>query len=100
MEHEYQSVINILIMLAGGLGGYILKSTTDAVKDLQKADVVLTDKIHGIETLVIGDYVHRDNMEAVAKVLFEKLDKIDAKLDRKTDKEFCQNYHKVSGQCS
>ena len=92
---NYQTLFNIAVGIVGMFGGYIMKSVTDTLKDLTKADTILTDKVHTLETVVIGEYVHRDNLKDVVAILFDKLDKIDAKLDRKTDKEFCSNFHKV-----
>jgi hypothetical protein len=91
---NYQTLFNVAIGAVSMFGGYFLKSMTDSLKDLAKADGIMLDKVHALETVVIGEYVHRDNLKDVAAVLFEKLDKIDAKLDRKTDKEFCQNFHR------
>lgn len=83
---DSQLVINILIGLCGSLGGWVLKSLNDSVKELQRTDGVLADKVQHIELLVAGSYVKRDDLDKLASALFSKLDKIDAKLDGKADK--------------
>lgn len=76
-------------MLAGAVSvlfGWILKTVWDAVKDLQKADDELIDKVNRIEVLVAGEYVKREDFRSDMDRLFDKLDKIDKKLDSKADK--------------
>ena len=76
-------------MLAGAVSvlfGWILKTVWDAVKDLQKADDELIEKVNKIEVLVAGEYVKREDFKADMDRLFNKLDAIDKKLDTKADK--------------
>lgn len=83
---EAQTIINVAIGLAGGLGGWILNNLKSSIDELRKADMALTDKVQHIEVLVAGTYVTRDDMDKLASALFAKLDKIEAKLDGKADK--------------
>ena len=83
---DLQAILNIAFGLAGALAGYILKTMHEAMRDLQKADVELTDKVQKIEVLVAGQYVKRDDMERLSSALFSKLDRIEQKLDGKADK--------------
>jgi hypothetical protein len=81
-----QSFINMLAGAVSILFGWILKTVWDAVKDLQKADDELIDKVNKIEVLVAGEYVKREDFKADMDRLFNKLDAIDKKLDTKADK--------------
>jgi len=81
-----QSLINALIGIVGSAFGWILKVIWDAVKELQKADDQIIDKVNRIEVLVAGEYVKRDDFRADMDRLFDKLDAIDKKLDTKADK--------------
>jgi hypothetical protein len=81
-----QSLINALIAVVGSGFGWILKVVWDAVKDLQKADDQLIEKVNKIEVLVAGEYVKREDFRADMDRLFDKLDQIDKKLDGKADK--------------
>ena len=81
-----QNLINVLIAVVGSGFGWILKVVWDAVKDLQKADDEITDKVNRIEVLVAGEYVKREDFRADMDRLFDKLDAIDKKLDTKADK--------------
>lgn len=81
-----QELFNIMVGVAGALGGWWLKVMWETLKDLQTADKELMDKVSKIEVLVAGAYVKRDEFDRALKRLFEKLDHIDAKLDSKADK--------------
>ena len=81
-----QNLINALIGIVGSAFGWILKVIWDAVKELQKADDQIIDKVNRIEVLVAGEYVKRDDFRADMDRLFDKLDAIDKKLDTKADK--------------
>lgn len=81
-----QSLINWIIASAGALIGYVLKSIWDAVKDLQASDKELADKVSRIEVLVAGEYVKKDDFNSIMIRLFEKLDHIEEKIDKKADR--------------
>lgn len=81
-----QNVINWTMAGFGGLIGFFLKAIWDSVKDLQVADKELSEKVASIEVLVAGDYVRKADMSDMKKALFNKLDRIEEKLDKKADK--------------
>jgi hypothetical protein len=83
---EYQTAFNIVVGIAGFLGGWVLNGLRDSLKSLQTADESLTEKVQAIEVLVAGQYVKREDFAAVSRAMFEKLDKIYDKLDTKADK--------------
>lgn len=83
---ETQEVINALFgLVCMGLGA-ILKTLWQAVKDLQKADASLADKVGQIEVLVAGAYVRKDEFSRSIDAVFAKLDKMADKMDRIDDK--------------
>lgn len=81
-----QTIINWLLSGFGALIGFLLNAVWQAVKDLQRADAKLAEKVAEIEVLVAGDYVKRDDLAELSRALFSKLDKIEDKLDKKVDK--------------
>ena len=81
-----QTIINWLLAGFGALIGFLLNAVWQAVKDLQAADKVLSEKVGNIEVLVAGDYVRKDEFMSQMNALFTKLDKIEDKLDKKADK--------------
>jgi len=81
-----QTIINWLLAGFGALIGFLLNAVWQAVKDLQAADKVLSEKVGSIEVLVAGDYVRKDEFMSQMNALFAKLDKIEDKLDKKADK--------------
>lgn len=81
-----QSIINWVLTGFGALIGFLLNVVWQSVKDLQRADKELTEKVGNIEVLVAGAYVKKDEFTDTVKALFAKLDKIEDKIDRKADK--------------
>lgn len=81
-----QTLVNWLLAGFGGLIGFLLNAVWQAVKDLQKADKLLAEKVGAIEVLVAGNYVKKEELAESIKALFAKLDKIEDKIDRKADK--------------
>ena len=82
---EGQTLFNIVTLIAGALGGFVLKAIWDALIELRTSDKNLVEKISAIEILVAGQYVKRMDLDAIARELFAKLDRIDGKLDNKVD---------------
>lgn len=81
-----QTIINWLLAGFGALIGFLLNAVWQSVKDLQAADKVLAEKLEAMEVLVAGDYLRRDDFVHTIEALFQKLDKIEDKLDKKADK--------------
>ena len=84
-----QTIINWIIGLCGTIIGIFIKSMLDSIKDLQKSDKEMADRVGSIEVLVAGTYVKRDEL----RELMRKLEQIDAKLDRKANKDECGVRH-------
>lgn len=83
---ETQTAFNITLSLVAFLGGWVLNSLRESIRSLHQSDAELADKVQRIEVLVAGQYVKRDDFGKLSDALFAKLDKIDAKLDKKADK--------------
>ena len=81
-----QTIINTAIALVGFLGGWILKVVWEGVKELQAVDRILAEKVNTIEILIAGTYISKQDFDKIAAAIFQKLDKIEDKLDRKVDK--------------
>lgn len=84
-----QTIINFLLGLFGTIIGIMLKILWQSVKDLRTEDQKLAEKVASIEVLVAGQYVKREEFQKCVDRVFEKLDKIDSKLDNKEDKTAC-----------
>jgi len=83
---DYQSAFNITLGLAAFFGGWWMKNIWDSIRELQHRDAELTAKVSGIEVLVAGEYVKREEMDRFGTAIFQKLDRIENKLDNKADK--------------
>lgn len=83
---EAQEIINYLVMLAGGVLGFLLRTVWQAVKDLQDADKKITEKVGELEVVVAGMYMRKDEFTHFSNVFFAKLDKMSDKIDHLSDK--------------
>ena len=83
---DAQSFFNIVIGVAGTLGGWWLKVVWDALKDLQEADKALVEKVGSIEVLVAGRYTTREEFDRNLNAVFVKLDRIYELLSQKADR--------------
>lgn len=81
-----QAAVNVGLMFISSVFGAIFKFLYDKLRDLQNADLELAEKVKGIELLVAGNYTKRTEMERMYDALFNKLDRIEDKLDTKLDK--------------
>lgn len=82
-----QQLFNIVIGVAGALGGWWMKAIWEALKELQKTDAELTQHVNNLQILVAGQYMRRDEFDRTSAAIFAKLDRIEDKLDKKVDKE-------------
>jgi len=87
IKMEAQQIINTLIGVVGALGGWWMRIMYQSLEELKVQDTKLAEKVSGIEVLVAGKYVTREDFEKKVDMLFSKLDKIDNKLDSKADKK-------------
>ncbi len=92
-----QMTFNIAVAIAGGFGGWLLKIIWEAIQDLKKTTAMLASELSDVKVLVAGGYVSRDSFEAAmtsqaaaqassAAAMFNKLDRIEDKLDKKVDR--------------
>lgn len=74
---SFQTAFNIMVGACGALIGWLMTMLYRALKDLQLNDKELTDKVQGMEVLVVGQYIKRSEFEAKIDALFKKLDHIE-----------------------
>jgi len=80
---DFQFAFNIILGAFGTLVGWLLNTLYNSMKDLTAADKILADKVQHIEVLVAGNYIPRHEFEAKMDAFFNKLDKIETKIDMK-----------------
>jgi len=83
---DYQLLVNGLFTFVGLLGGWAMKMLWESVRDIKTDHGGLRHKVQQIEVLVAGNYVRREEMDSLTTRLFQKLDHIEHKMDRKADK--------------
>ena len=81
-----QDLINAIIGIVGAGAGWWMKTMWESLRELQRADTSLVEKVSAIEVLVAGQYVRRDEVEKLFSAVFVKLDRIEDKLSWKADK--------------
>jgi hypothetical protein len=86
MTSETQIFFDVAVAVIGALGGWILNTVWTAVKELQKADKELAEKVGEIEVLVAGRYVTRDEFNNTLSQVFAKLDTIRDMIAMKADR--------------
>lgn len=77
---EPQTLINGLFAVVGSLGGFVLKTCWDAMTSMRRDLVSLQESIS-------RNYVRRDDFRDHAQRVETVLDRIEAKLDNKADKQ-------------
>jgi len=83
---DQQQLFNVLFALVGVLGGWWMKAMWEAIKNLEQADKALNDSVGDLKVLVAGQYVKQDSFDKLSQAIFNKLDRIEDKLDGKADK--------------
>ena len=85
-----QTWFNIAITALGAMAGWWMNVMWQNLKDLERADKLLIDRVAAIDLLVAGQYIKREDFYAYASelkgALVGRLDRIEDKLDRKVDK--------------
>jgi hypothetical protein len=81
-----QILFNVLVGVAGALGGWILNTVWQEVKQLQKNERETTKAISTIETFIAGHYTPREEFTSVMRHVSNKLDEIVDKLNNKEDR--------------
>ena len=65
------------VLTAGGaLALWLLGAAWTSLRDLQKADKELAEKVSSIEVLVAGKYITREEFRETITEVFSKLDRI------------------------
>ena len=90
-----QDYINIAISSAGIVIGAVISELWRSMRELQKSDLQIIEKINAIEVLVASDYTSKEDFEHAVDKIMKKLDKIDDKIDNKADKTNCRFIHGV-----
>lgn len=83
---DYQILFNLVVGILGVLGGWLLNTVWNALKDLQIADARLAEKVGAIEVLVAGQYITRTEHTNALNMINMKLDQIQQSLSEKADR--------------
>lgn len=76
-------MFNIVLGGFSALVGWAVNHVYQGMRELTHADRDLVSKVNSIEVLVAGTYVTRAEFENKISAMFNKLDRIEGKLDDK-----------------
>tara|TARA_R110000822_G_scaffold20833_1_gene66511 strand:+ start:535 stop:795 length:261 start_codon:yes stop_codon:yes gene_type:complete len=81
-----QEILNWVMFAFGAVMSGLVKAIWDSVKDLQSEDKNISNKLSEMQVLVAGDYVKKEDFNALADKIFIKLDIITEKVVNKADR--------------
>lgn len=84
---DFQVLFNIAMVIAGFFGGFLLNAIWQKIDRLEMTDKSLVEHINTLNISVATQGAHRTEDSKKLDAIFEKLDRIDVKLDRKVDKQ-------------
>ena len=76
---DLQTIINIVVGLAGALGGFILRATWEDLKDMR-------NNLTAFKDFATETYVRKDDFRDALREVRDVMARIEAKLDHKADK--------------
>jgi hypothetical protein len=83
---DLQTAFNMAVALGAFLGGWVLNTLWQAIKDLQANEKALSDKVAAVEVLVAGRYMTREEHAASMARVESSLIRIEGKIDHKADR--------------
>lgn len=91
---DIQNIVMGVLSIVGTIVLFLVTQTWNSIKTLQKQDEDLAEKINKIEILIASNYVKRIDFDNYTTVIFNKLDKIESKLDNRLDRHevMCKNF--------
>lgn len=83
---DLQTAFNLAVALGAFLGGWVLNTLWQAIKDLQASEKTQSKEMEAIKVLVAGDYMTRAEHAASLARLETTLVRIEGKIDKKADR--------------
>jgi hypothetical protein len=85
----WNAILGLIVFAITGA----LSVLRDSLKSMQTEIRDQAVQLHAVQLLVTGDYVRKDDLERKIERIFDKLESIDIKLDRKVDRDDCPVIH-------
>jgi predicted transcriptional regulator len=82
MELDTQSVVNALIGIVTTVGGWLMKTMTDRIKEVEEDNDELWEKLNDISISLPEKYVSKNELTQLMQKIEHRLDRIDDKLDQ------------------
>ena len=81
-----QALFQIVVGVAGAAVSFIAARILQAIRDLEHRIGQLNNKISELEVLVARQHVTHSHFNSVTGAIFNRIEKMDDKLDHKADK--------------
>jgi hypothetical protein len=90
MTFDYSNILLALLTIANGWILVAINSSRRTIENLKAADSTMSEKIAGIQLLIAGSYLTRDEfrnaMQQQTASIVKAIEKLDEKVERKVDK--------------
>lgn len=85
-DFDPQWLFNGMFAVIGTLGGWLLSNVRDSIRKIEIDEQALGAKLQHMEVVMVGTYATREEVSRMFDNVSVKLDRIEAKLDAKADK--------------
>lgn len=74
----YQELFNIVVMLCGFLGAWVLKAIWDSIKELQQQNRMISKQLSDTELLIVGQYATKTELQHSLTQILDKLGRVES----------------------
>jgi len=83
---DYQMLFNVSFSVILMGAGWLMRVLFETIKDLRDKDQKIYDKVSGLAVTLPENYVSKRDFKDLNDRIFDKLDRIENKIDTKADK--------------
>ena len=83
---DYQMLFNVSFSVVLMGAGWLMRVLFETIKDLRDKDQKIYDKVAGLAVTLPENYVSKRDFKDLNDRIFDKLDRIENKIDTKADK--------------
>ena len=84
---DAQLLINLGFTLFGVVLAIVINQIFKGIKEVRDDSAKVGDTVHNLSVTLPTKYVSKEDFQYIIDALFQKLDRIEEKLDRKEDKK-------------
>lgn len=84
---DQQTLFNVLIGAVSAGGSWFLRTMWAEMKEQREQQQETNNRLSALDRTIASDYVKRDHLDKSLDRMFNALERIEDKLDRKVDKQ-------------